>query len=338
MLTIKEIRDKDSWENFLTKLEIEDYPFFQAWNFGEVQKKLGFEISRLGLYDKKKLIGICQIIDVKAKRGHYLHLRHGPVLIDFNKYIQDFLSYIKAFAQNKNIDFIRMSPLIKKEDILFSDLRKMGFRDAPIHNQDAEICWVLDIEKSKEELLKDMRKSHRYLIKKSLNMDIKIIRTKKVSDIDNFLPLYNDLSLRKHFVPHKGLAEEFGTFAKEDQEVLFLAKYKNKIIAGSMIAYVDNTAIYRHSASNDEFRDIPAMYLILWEAILEAKERHKKTFNFWGIAPSISKNHPWFGLTLFKTGFGGERREFIHAQDLPLSPKYWKTYLIESVSKRLKGY
>lgn len=339
MLTIKEIKDKNTWESFLIKKDAANYPFFQSWNWGEVQKKLGFKIFRLGFYENAELIGICQAIDIIARRGRYLHLRHGPIILDFDKYFQDFFSLLKTSVPDSKANFIRISPLVKKENIDTNILAKMGFRNAPIHNQDAEICWVLDITGPKEELLKEMRKTHRYMIKKALSMsNLKIIKTANIKDIRNFLPLYKNLSERKHFVAHKGVEEEFEVFSKENEEVLFLAEYNKKIIAGALIAYAGDSAIYRHSASHDSFKQIPSMYLILWEAILEAKNRHKKIFNFWGIAPSDSKNHPWFGLSLFKMGFGGEKREFLHAQDLPLNLKYWKTYLIESVSKKMKGY
>ena len=97
-------------------------------------------------------------------------------------------------------------------------------------------------------------------------------------------------------------------------------------------------AIYHHAASDLSYKNIPANYLLLWEAILEAKRRGKTYFNLFGIAPENTKNHPWNGFTLFKTGFGGERVEYIHAMDLPLNILYWKTFLIDLLTKLKKGY
>ncbi len=340
MFQIQEIVKKEVWEEFLSKKEIEFFPFFQSWSWGEVQEKLGFHIVRRGVWKGKDLIAIYQIIDVFAKRGHFLHLRHGPVLAPFNQEVFDLvLSDVKNIAKGKGVSFIRISPTVPRRLVDYKMLKSKGFINAPIHNMDAEVCWVLDITKSEEEILKNMRKSHRYLIKKGIgNNQIKITKTKNIKDIDSFLPLYKGLSARKNFVPHRGVKEEFDIFGKEEQELLFLAEFEGKIIAGALIAFVGNTAIYRHSASDDSFRNIPAMYLILWEGIKEAKKRNKVNFNFWGIAPESSRNHPWQGLTLFKTGFGGSTLEFFHAQDLPLSPIYWKTHLIERASRIIKGY
>ena len=62
--------------------------------------------------------------------------------------------------------------------------------------------------------------------------------------------------------------------------------------------------------------------LMQWEAIKEAKQRGCEEYNFWGIAPNDNKNHPWAGLSLFKKGFGGYRRDYVKTQDLPLSKVY----------------
>ena len=338
MIKIKEVSDKRAWTLFLNL--VEPFPYFQSWNWSEVLERLGDKVLRLGTYDSKNnLTGVCLVNKVKAKRGNYLHVRHGPVFLKFNlSHFDNVLDCIKNIAVEENAAFIRISPLVKRDDIGIEFFKKRGFRDAPSHNMDAEICWVLDITKSEEELLRGMRKTHRYLIKKAKSLGIEIIGSKNPSDIKRFLPLYSDLSKRKHFVPHKGIAEEFGVFGKDDEAVLFLAKYKNKIISGALVMYVSGTAIYRHGASSFEYRDIPASYLLQWEAILEARKRGKKTYNFWGIAPTDAKNHPWQGLTLFKTGFGGYRLEFLHAQDLPLNLWYWKTYSIEYLTRIIKGY
>lgn len=340
-MQIKEVENKKEWEEFLSNSRVTYYPLFQSWNWGEVQKKLGSKIWRFGIYDKKNLVGICQVTNVNAKRGHYLHLRHGPVLNPFTFSSLDFLlDYLKKLARREGASFIRLSPVVEKSKVPIDEIRKRGMKDAPLHKMDGELCWILDITQSAEDLLKNMRKSHRYLIKKSFaEKSLKITSTTDSKDIEKFIPLYKKLSLRKHFVPHRGVAEEFEIFKKDNQSVLLLVEYEKKIIAGGLFDFVGEMAIYRHSASNDEYKNIPGMYAMLWEAIQIAKKRGMQTFNFWGvISEADSSSHPWYGLSLFKKGFGGEEKEFLHAQDIPLGFGYWKTYGVEYLSKLLKGY
>ncbi len=336
MLTIQSITSKQVWEKFLTQTYQGPYPFFQSWNFGEVQERMGFQVTRIGLFKNKKLIGVVSCVFIKARRGNYLHLRHGPVLSDFKEeYLDIFLTYLK---KNTSLDFIRISPLIQETESVKKALKNLHFHSAAIHNMDAEICWVLDITPSEESLLQQMRKTHRYLIKKAATIGVTIESTKDPKKVEKFLKLYSGLAKRKHFIAHKGVKEELEVFGKDDQAVLLLATYQEQAIAGGLFTFVKDTAIYRHSASDENFRNIPSMYLLLWEAIREAKRRKLTQFNFWGIAPDNNPKHPWQGLTLFKTGFGGERKEYLHAQDLPLRMGYWKTVAIETLTKIRKGY
>ena len=56
-------------------------------------------------------------------------------------------------------------------------------------------------------------------------------------------------------------------------------------------------------------------------------------YNFWGIAPPDKPKHPWAGLSVFKKGFGGFEEAYLHAQDFPISPKYYLNYVVERVRK-----
>ncbi len=45
-----------------------------------------------------------------------------------------------------------------------------------------------------------------------------------------------------------------------------------------------------------------------------------RDFDLWGIAPPSSDSfHPWYGLGLFKAGFGGRSLEYVGAWDLVFS-------------------
>lgn len=338
MYSTEEIIDKKIWEDFLLSKNTPSHPFFQSWNWGEVQKKLYHTIFRLGFFEKGNLIGICLIVKISARRGIYFHLRHGPVLSDFTAQFRDILSEIKVFAKKEKGDFIRMSPILDATAFDITFLKSLGFRNAPVHNMDAENAWVLDIDKNEEELLHNMRKTTRYLIRKAQKMPIETRETKNIKDFEAFNSLYKITSKRHGFVPHKGMREELEIFGIDDQASLFLAKYEKKIIAGALVIFYGNQAIYHHAASDDAFRDIPAPYLLQWEIIKAAKNRGKHMYNFWGVIPENKPNHPWRGLTLFKTGFGGRRVDAIHAQDLPLTIRYWKTYAIETIWRIKRGY
>lgn len=336
MVKVQEITDKKTWGEFLVLAKTEFTPFFQSWNWGRVMEAVGNSVYRLGVYKNKKLVGICQIVLVRARRGNYLHLRHGPVLTNFKQDFDTFFRNVQSLAEELRVDFIRTSPLLGQSDHTF--FQKRGFRNAPIHNMDAENTWVLDLYQSEEELLSGMRKTTRYLVRKALELPISVKMSVDEKDFVKFMKLYEETSRRHGFVLQRNIEEEFIILTKAKQAKLFLAEYKKHIIAASLVVFYGNQAVYHHAALDYRYKNIPAAYLLAWEAIREAKRMRKKLYNFWGVVSPEKLKHPWQGLTLFKTGFGGRRINFIHAQDFPLTPLYWKTFLIESATKLLKGY
>jgi len=297
--------DKKTWDEFVFKFA--PMALFQSWDWGELENKLGHKVWRL-TWPK----GIAQVVKVPARRGTFLHIRHGPVGdINFEDVIR--------LAKEEHAWFIRISPQLEK-------FAKKGFVPAPIHAMDAELCWVLDLHSSEEELFAGMRKTTRYEIKHSS------ATVAKSKDIEKFMYLYDETSKRHQFIEHTGIREEFETLDCD----LFLASHNKELLAAAIIVYFGDEAIYHHGASVPN--KVGASYRIQWEAIREAKKRGKKLYNFWGIAPEGSLNHPWRGLTIFKTGFGGWEVKFMHAMDYPVSPLYIIPKTIEEVRKKLKGY
>lgn len=324
-MILKEINEKTVWEDFLGK--IEEKTFLQSWNWGEFQKELGNKIWRFGVYEKE-LIGVSLVVKIKARRGTFLFLPHGPLCLEKKKEV---LSLIIEKLKKEKVDFIRIAPLWEEsKKTIFKD-----FRPAPIHMH-PEITWVLDITPSEEKLLIGMRKTTRYLIKQGIkNGDLEISKSK---DIKTFNDLYLKVAKRHNFVPFslEFLKKQFSIFSSDNQIEMFLGKYKDEVLASAIVVYWQDKAFYHHGAT--AVSKIPASYLLQWEAIKEAKKRGCKEYNFWGVVPEeASRNHPWRGLTLFKKGFGGCMKKYVKTQDLVLNKKYWINWTIEKIRHRKRG-
>ena len=335
-MEVRELKDKKVWESFIIKYS--PVALFQSWNWGEVIRKMGQNFWRIGVYDNDgKLVAIAQVIKVKARRGTFLHVRHGPVLSAVNeKYFKFFIDFLKSLGKKEKAGFIRISPLLDNSDENQQFFRNFGFRNAPIQAMDGEYCWVLDIDKSENELLSGMRKTTRYLIRQAEKLGVEIVKSKKIEDLDQFFSLYKETARRQKFIQHKGIKQEFEELLKDDQIILFKGYHQKNLLAAALIIFYNNQAIYHHSASVEQ--KIPVNYLLQWEAIKEAKKRGKSIYNFWGVAPEGKSHHPWIGHSLFKRGFGGRVISYIHAQDLPISIEYCTTYLVETIRKWRKGY
>ena len=346
-----QIEKKEIWENFL--LGIEEKTFLNSWDWGEFQKVMGNKIWRFGIFENNNLISIALIIKIQAKRGTFLFLPHGPSLLQSNKIfnfqfahcshtaifkkkiLKTLLEELKKIAEKENCSFIRIAPLWKKSEENIRIFRDLGFREAPIHIH-PELTWQLDITIPENQLLKNMRKTTRYLIRQAQkNKNIEILKSKNPKDIEIFNKLYQETVFRHHFIPFslEYLRNEFSALSPDNQISIFIGKYKKEVQSSAMIIFWQDIAFYHQGASSLKYPKIPVSYLLQWQAIKEAKKRGCKLYNFWGITESKSKKHPWFGLTLFKKGFGGYKKEYIKTEDFILSSKYWLNYIVERMRK-----
>ncbi len=333
--TISPIDDESQWEWFV--LRVSPNALFQSWSWGEVQKRMGAVVSRFGIYEGKTLRGIFQIVDVRARRGSFLHVRHGPVLAEPTKALwKATFDFLRSEAKRRHLWFVRMNPVLSDTPQLRHLFAANGLRPAAIHRMDGEQCWVLDLSQSEVALLSGMRKTTRYEIRRAVKEGVEVFTTENPAHLKDFFALYEQTSARHGFVPHNGIQEEFEIFAKKHQAILYLGKVQGKTLAVAIILYYGHQAIYHHGASIPS--KIPASSAIQWEAIQEAKKRGMKVYNFWGIAPENSTKHPWRGITLFKKGFGGSEINYIHAQDLPVSPLYVLPRTVELVRRISRGY
>lgn len=331
----KKITSKKEWESF--NQSVANVAFFQSWEWGNVEMLSGRKIDRTGIYKNNRLIGIAQICEIKAKRGHFIHVRQGPVIKDWSKTVfAEFVSYIKKIGKEKGAYFVRMSPLIKRDEADSLLFKQLGAIQAQVHNQDAENRWVLDLATSPELLLSNMRKTTRYMIKKGSL--IKITCSAKTADLDIFLELYKQTSKLKQFVSHSHIREEVEVFKKNNTVMIYLTYDNNRPLSGAIIIYYGREAIYHHGATSMNGRKSPASYALQWRIVQDAKKAGLKTYNLWGIAPNEKESHPWYGLSQFKKGFGGKQVDFIHAFDLPLSPMYTISYVIDYWTSFRKGY
>ena len=422
MKICQEIKDKKIWEDFLQ--ECEEKTFLQSWNWGEFCKILGNsaqggsavggKIWRVGIYNNEQettnseqLIATAFFYKIQAKRGTFIFLPHGPNLKrqatnNKQQVLEILFGELKKIAKEEKCDFIRIAPILENNEENIKIFKDLGLREAPIHIH-PELTWELDITPPEEEILVQMRKTTRYLIRQAQkNQKVKITKSQEADDLGKFDELNRKTVDRHHFVPFSldYLKNEFLAFLPDSQPIrqaqgcperpegqpirqaqgcperpegqlirqtqglgrehfgltsvevlgrtvvpsrtegqisIFLGKYKEEMVSSGIFVFWQGIAFYHHGASSLRYPKIPVSYLLIWEAIREAKKRGCKKFNFWGIAPEGKKNHPWAGLSLFKMGFGGYKKEYVKTQDFPLSKKYYLTYLFEKIRKLFRG-
>ncbi|MEW6407668.1 MAG: peptidoglycan bridge formation glycyltransferase FemA/FemB family protein [Patescibacteria group bacterium] len=353
VIEIKTQEEKNIFEKFLKENQAS---FLQSLEWGEFQAATGKRVWNLAAVDDEKFIASAQIIRHKLLFGKcYLYCPRGPVVkIPNSKFqipnkfqnpnfkIQNIfkllIEYIKTLAQKEKAIFFRVEPefLVQDKEKL-EVLKNLGFKKS-VHELQPKDTLVLDLSKTEEELLKEMHYKTRYNIRLAEKRGVKVRQSVEQKDLEFFYQLLKKIALRDKFSPHlkEYYQKQIEILGPKNLIKLFLAEYQGEIIAGILVSFYGDRAVYMHGAHNENFKNLMAPHLLQWSAILKAKHRGCKIYDFWGIAPKAAPaSHPWQGITRFKRGFGGREINYVGAWDLVFS-KFW--YWGYNLSHRLRNF
>ncbi len=272
----------------------------------------------------------------------WLYCPRGP-LADYHDHraLKHLLKKIRDLARQQNAVFFRFDPpLPQEEKIYWKDLPS---RKAHAHYQ-PENTLLLDLSFSEERLLSQMKPKGRYNIRVAEKHHVSVRASDgNVKDIDAFYRLLSQTTSRDKFSGHnKKFYEDMlstlhpgrnghGHDLSHPEAKLYLAEYKDEIVAGIIVTFYRDTAIYYFGASSNEHRNVMAPYLLQWRALLDAKTAGCKWYDFLGIAPQNQPTHPWAGVTDFKLKFGGQRVDYQPAREIVYQP-FWY-FLLVTVKK-----
>ncbi len=361
---------KEIWNEFVAENNSES--FLQSWEWGNFQQVADKKIFRIGIKDNDEIIAVALIIKHNLPFGRsYLYCPRGPVVAESRIKNQELripnilFDEIKKIAKKEKSLFLRIDPPIarwfhsgdspvepKCKSCAKSSTALTGLWSQHNYNfkkSSNEIqpknTLILDITKSKEELLKEMKQKTRYNIRLAKRKELKIMNyelrmdNKKIfkEKFEEFWDLIEETSRRDKFASHSKdyywkMLDSLGDGDIKEgnnpcrlQVRLYLAEYKNKIIAANIVLYFGDMAVYLHGASSNEHRNLMAPYLLQWQQITDAKKSGCKKYDFWGITINGKKKN-WQGITKFKKGFGGYEKNYIGAYDLIFSNIGYRIY------------
>ena len=322
--------------------------------------------------NKQHIVGGTLLIKHKLpnKKFCWLYSPRGPLLsYDKPKHaraqMEFLLKAMKKIAKEENAIFYRIDPLLQHS--LHQKVKFPGFRKT--HNGfQPNTTLAIDLTKPEQEILKQMKPKGRYNIHLAEKKGIEIVEVKPPNlknsvqsaqtfyrQIKAYFNILQETQTRDKFYGHslnhyKSMLEKLSEkninkgFAR-----MYLAKYtpeksKTKYIAGAIITYHKDTAIYYYGASSNRYRNVMAPYLVQWHAIKEAKKQGCKEYDFLGIAPPTDDHpqghpsHPWRGVSQFKHKFGGEVIHYYLPQEYSFKPFLHWAYNILKALRKLKNH
>lgn len=328
-MEILEIKNKDQWNKFVAE---NGSQFLQSWDWGEFQKSLSRKIWHLAVVKGEDILAGALVIKYNLPLGQsYLYIPRGPVGRHEAGSMKHALSRtegyelfdkIKEIVKKEKSIFIRIEPVTRKMDdfcSMFNVQCSMFNETKPVQPKDE---WKLDLTPSEEELLKNMHPKTRYNIGLAERHGVTARKAGK-DGLEKFWQLIEETYGKKGLRAHP--KEYYKKMLDLPSAELYFVEYHGLVLAANLMVFFGDTAYYLHGASSEKHKEVMAPYFLFWETIKEAKKRGFKYYNFGGIAPEGSdEKHPWFGITRFKHGFGGEEVNYAGTWDLPVS-RFWYT-------------
>src|SRR3989344_5379070 len=298
----------------------------QSYEWGEFRHKTGIKVIRGGDF----LLTIHKIPYLNFNIG-YLPKGNLP-----NKKL---IEELKKIGRENNCIFIQLEPNVQSMVNGQWSMVNEGLRPS-FHPLFTKYAFILDLTRSEEELLKNMRPKTRYNIKVAQKHGVKIVEDNSEKAFREYLKLTKETTERQKFYAHtqgyhklmwQTLKMENGKWKMENGNRLtahlLLAKYKKETLAAWLLFAFKDTLYYPYGASSTEYRETIASNLIMWEAIRFGKKLGLAKFDMWGaLGSDPNPKDPWYGFHKFKQGYGAKLVEFIGSYDLIINPILYQLY------------
>lgn len=250
-----------------------------------------------------------------AYRGEFLESLRTPLIAqkyqdkqrkDIETELYENIEHLSAEYNVQKCNFL-IDPLCAiYEDEHFNNLTRFGYIDASISTQ------IIDLNKSKEELWMELRKSYKGLINKAY-------KTFEIVIMDSRNPNFeiHEQYRLLHLKAAGRVTRPLGTFnmqfemLKNDEAMLLCIKYKEHYVSFSYFCHFNKTAYYASEADDPEI-EVPVTYgpLSQWKAMEYYKTRGLDYIELDNqqFGPQLF-DHPSekdLSISMFKRGFGGK--------------------------------
>jgi lipid II:glycine glycyltransferase (peptidoglycan interpeptide bridge formation enzyme) len=315
IFVIREVERKE-WDDLWSK--VDNNNLLQSWEYGEA-KRLS-ESWTPSRYVFENIDGEqVAIVQVLARTlpliGGIARVNRGPLFL--SKKIKEspsiYLEILRSLLALKKIKrwwFFFIAPEINKDQIEGFDLRCLGLK---LRKASPWGSTILDLTPGVDDLKKNLNGKWRNLLRKSQKSGLSVRQINgKHREFESLIVMYEDMQKDKGFsgMPSELLRE----LGRLNDSIWSLSAYVGELteseeateeIAGMLISIRHgNTATYLIGHTGYASRKTNVNYLLLWQAILDAKSDGCQFFDLGGLNSNTPK-----GVAHFKRGLSGAEYE-----------------------------
>lgn len=310
--------EPEAWNDIIARFD--DACVHQTHAFGATTWSED-RISQLLLYENDEVVAAAQVITVKIPviGGGIAHCKFGPL---WRRHGQERLEIYREVLRAMREEYavrrgllLRVKPWeLGSSAADYVDCRaSLGFKSDP--KLPGYETFVLDIDRSLDELRAGLKSKWRYNLKKAGKQDIDIRTSNDPSGADDFMSVYGEMRDIKTFVDTTAVAE-LKDLMKELPEPLrptvFTAFVDGMPVAAIVISQLGRVGYYLYGATAAAGRSSGASYVLFWNAIEWLKSRNCTLFDLVGSRPRGTGGS--VGYRRFKEGLTGNNgnEELMH--------------------------
>jgi lipid II:glycine glycyltransferase (peptidoglycan interpeptide bridge formation enzyme) len=339
--------DENDWDDFALA---NGGCFLQSWGWSRFQEAVGNEVFRVrvgvpgGEGSAAQAVAQFTVVSLKLPLGQKVaYVPRGPLVASGDNGVRGnfraCLGAVNEAARRLGAAFTRLEPPwpLAAAPLAAEDLAAFGLLHA--RHVAPDCTSVVDLTLTEDELLAAMRQKTRYNIRLAERHGVTVSEAEYENahllkhDVEVFWKMLSATAERDVFSTHD--RHYYGKMvdalkprrqpARLSVRLVF-AMHEGEAAAAGIFAEYGDTVTYLHGASFGHKRAVMAPFLLHWEVMKEAKRRGFAKYDFWGVAPTDDGDHPWAGITRFKTGFGGERVAYLGTWEMPRSQWAYRLY------------
>jgi lipid II:glycine glycyltransferase (peptidoglycan interpeptide bridge formation enzyme) len=273
-------------------------PLLQSWAWGEVQARVGWSVQRVRL--GRDAMASIQVRSVGPAQEAYVPRGPVPATVEA-------IDALVEWARKAGVARLLIEPEVpaappESSPALGDALSERGFTPtASIQPQHTRILRL----RTPDDLLKSFRHGRRYNIRAGLRRGVSVNEGKDAAE----LARQSAAVERRESIhlPDRGYYDLLLELLPWCRTYVAYQEASHEALATVLVARHAGRAYSLFAGRSGAHPELMGNDVAWWSAITAAAEAGCQDFDFWGVPPpDAGSDHPWHGLGVFKSEFGGE--------------------------------
>jgi lipid II:glycine glycyltransferase (peptidoglycan interpeptide bridge formation enzyme) len=338
--------DHAAWQAFLDATPSGD--FLHDWSWADVAAFDGQPQRRFVAEEDDRLVAIAAAQVRRLPLGRsFWYVPHGPVLDYEHVHAGDRLRAVaiglREAARREHAIAIKLEPRLQSGSRQTGHFRRLRHEPATLQVAQTRLVELAD----DETMLAAFDKDTRYAVRRAEREGVAVSTVTDAGDlraIDDLHALVLETQRRAGFPkpPLQRYRIAWRGLASAGRATIFEARLNEQLLASGMLVIVGDRSFYLFAGSLREEKGQPkryASYLLQWAMMRHARDSGARVHDLWGIAPEgATPDHAWYGVGLFKKGFGGRPVAWAGTWDVVVDPTLYRMrQMAGSLLRRVRG-